>query len=249
MESFAIKTKVVQPEDSLLDVLNEYVIDIRENDVLVIATKIVSITQNRLATFTKEDEGSQSNAIMMSEADYFIDPSYSQYGLMVTIKNSRLGLKAGVDHTNCPKQTYVLWPEDPQKVANDVWNFLQEKFKVKNLGVVIADTTSIPLRKGFIGGCVSYCGFKPFITDSSLDLFGERKKSTVNYAENAAVVGVSEMGELDEQTPLAIVRNLKGVEFSDSIPSQEELDSYYLTLENDVFSPALKNAPWESVNE
>ena len=248
MQAKSIRTPVVKPGDDLFKIVKENVTDLRDGDVLVIVTKVISISQNRLVEIDRSIPD-QKQMLMERESDYYIDHNLSKFKLPVTIKYSRFGLKAGIDETNCPPKTYVLWPEDPQGFANDLWKFLRKEFKVQHVGVVIADTTSIPLRKGFVGGCVAYCGFEPSVHMRKVDLFAENKSSTINVAEATAVAGVLEMGEIDEQTPLCIVRDIHNIRFQDHVPSEEELKNYYLTLEEDVFYPALKDAPWKKGGE
>ena len=244
MKTFAIKTNIIKPGDSINDSLLSNIENISENDLLVIATKIISISQNRLVKIDEKNI-EHKEELIKSEAEYYIDPSECPYNLTITIKNSRLGLKSGIDSTNIPAGYYVLWPENPQESVNQIWEFLRQEYKVKNLGVVIADTTSIPLRKSFVGGCVAYCGFSAMMHKNETDLFGNIKNSNINIAETAAVIGVSEMGETNEQTPLCIIRDLNNIEFKDTFPTQKELDDYYLNIQNDVFSPVFKNAPWK----
>lgn len=244
MNAIGIKTNILQPGDDLSEFLVENLQDLRNGDILVLATKIVSLAKNRLVAFDENPKEQKVN-LMKQESEYFIDPTLSPYGLMVTVKGSRLGLKSGIDVTNNPKGTFILWPEDPQESVNKIWKFLRGEFRIKDLGVVMADTTSIPLRKSFVGGCVAHCGFSAMVPQKNEDLFGKTKVSNINVAENAAVIGVSEMGETAEKTPLCIIRDLKNVEFQNHVPTKEELESYYLTMENDVFSPIWKSAPWE----
>ncbi len=244
MNAFGIKTNILQPGDDLNEFLVENLQDLRNGDIIVLATKIVSLAENRLVAFG-DDPKEQKVNLMKQESEYFIDPKKSPYGLMVTIKKSRLGLKAGIDVTNNPEGTFILWPENPQESVNNIWKFLRGEFRIKDLGVVMADTTSIPLHKSFVGGCVAYCGFSAMSPQNDEDLFGKTKISNINVAENAAVIGVSEMGETNEMTPLCIIRDLKNVEFQNHVPTQEELDAYYLTMDSDVFSPIWEAAPWE----
>ena len=53
------------------------------------------------------------------------------------------------------------------------------------------------------------------------------------------------MGEGAEQTPLAIIEDLDFIEFVDKNPSRNELESLIIKLEEDMYGPLFKNAPWQ----
>jgi dihydrofolate synthase / folylpolyglutamate synthase len=124
---------------------------------------------------------------------------------------------------------------------------LKKRFHLKNVGVIITDSKTSPLRWGVTSYALAYSGFKP-LKDyiGKNDLFGRKfefeKLSIVDsLAASASVV----MGEGDECTPLAIISDLPFVQFQDRSPSKEELEELCITIDKDLYGPFLKNVKWE----
>lgn len=95
---------------------------------------------------------------------------------------------------------------------------MKSKFKLRNLGVIITDSTTSPLRYGVTGKCITYCGFKGVKSKiGEPDLFGRNLRMTrVNVADALSAAAVLCMGESKEQTPLDIIDDLPFVEFQDN---------------------------------
>jgi F420-0:gamma-glutamyl ligase len=129
-----------------------------------------------------------------------------------------------------------------------VRRYLRDKFGLKNLGIVVTDSLSIPLRLGAIGTCLGYSGFSA-VNDyrGQADLFGRPfKLSRANVAEGLAAAAVLAMGEGAEQTPLAIVTDMPFIKFQAADPSGEELKEVRLSLEDDLFAPFINNGKWRA---
>ncbi|MBI2593967.1 hypothetical protein HYW44_04990 [Candidatus Daviesbacteria bacterium] len=78
------------------------------------------------------------------------------------------------------------------------------------------------------------------------DLFGRFFEfEKLNIADSLACSAVMEMGEGNEQTPLATIQDLKNIEFQARNPTGEELESIKISMEDDLYSPILKNIPWQ----
>lgn len=109
-------------------------------------------------------------------------------------------------------------------------------FGIKNLGVIISDTRSAPLRIGTVGRAIGCAGFLP--TKSYVgkeDLFGRKSRVTVsNIADALATSAVFMMGEGDEQTPLVIIKDAP-VSFTNK-PLNEKDKELNLSPEHDIFS-------------
>ena len=170
----------------------------------------------------------------------------SKYGVMLTIKGNWMFANAGIDESNANGQ-YLLWPKNPQESAAQIWNFLREKYHLKEVGVTISDSSSLPLNWGVTGHAIAYAGFNPlrnYIGKS--DLFGRPlQMEQLNIAQSVTAAAVMEMGEGAEQTPLAIVTDLHDVEFQDHVPTPSELAALKINLEDDIFAPILTKADWK----
>jgi coenzyme F420-0:L-glutamate ligase/coenzyme F420-1:gamma-L-glutamate ligase len=97
-----------------------------------------------------------------------------------------------------------------------------------------------------VGTCLAHCGFKQLADyRGKKDLFGRKIKFVqLNVAEAIASAAVLEMGEVAEQMPLALVEEIKHIEFQDHEPTQQELQALRIELEDDVYGPFLKSVPW-----
>jgi len=246
MQITAIKTPIVKLNDDLFEIVKSSVKFIPEESVFIVTSKIISYCQGRVVAKTTEDKSEKHNLIR-SEADLYLEPHSSKYNLMLTVKNHTLAVNAGIDESNVANGGYILWPENLQETANEIWRFLREHYKVKKVGVLITDSKSFPLRWGVIGTFIAHCGFKSlhnFIGEK--DLFDrEIQMVQVNVAEAVATAAVLEMGEVAEQTPLALVEEIKLIEFQDREPTEKELEDAVIEPEDDVYAPVLMNAKWK----
>ena len=124
---------------------------------------------------------------------------------------------------------------------------MSQKLGLKNLGVVVTDSKTTPLRWGVTGIALAHSGFVALYNYiGKPDLFGRPfQYEQLNIADSLASTGVLEMGEGSEQTPLAIITDIKNIEFQDRNPTQEELDSLKIKPEDDLFAPFLLKANWQ----
>lgn len=243
MKINSIKTDKIRPFDrSIFSVLDASIADMPERSILVITSKIVSICENNVVkkTMSKKDFAKQ-------EADLYLPEIHNNHNYLLTIKNNILIANAGVDESNVENH-YVLWPKDPQKSANDILDYLKDKFGRKEIGVIISDSKTTPLHRGISGVAIAYSGFSPlknYIGKS--DLFGFKLGVTkAAIYDSLAVAAVIVMGEGDEQTPMALIEDLPFVEFQDSHPSQAELDELNISLEDDLYAELLTSVDWQT---
>jgi putative folate metabolism gamma-glutamate ligase len=243
MKVTPVKTDKILPGISLDEVLDKHLTELKENSVVAITSKVAGICEDRvvpIGSIEKEE-------LVKKEADYYLSPSLSKFGMSFTITHNTLVPVAGIDESNGNGQ-YILWPENPQATANRARKYLREKFGLRKLGVVMTDSTARPLHYGTEGVAIAYSGFKPsnnYIGQP--DLFGRPFKVSIsNIADALASAAVVVMGEGTEQTPIAVIENIPFVSFQDKDPSQEEISSFYLShMDDDLFAPFLKNAPWQ----
>lgn len=243
MQVKSIKThKITAADKDLFKILDQYVKDFKDGSILVIASKIVSITQGKVAKLTED----QKDQLIKKEAQYFIPKKQHKYNLYVTITRDLLTYSSGIDESNGDGYS-VLWPEDPQKVVNQVRAYLKKRFDLKRVGVIITDMAAIPLRWGVIGGAIAYSGFQPLKDLAGKpDVFGREFKYTKVGILNglAAAAGVV-MGEGAEQTPLGIISDIPFVEFVMRNPTKKELKDLMIKPNEDLYGPMITSAPWQ----
>lgn len=243
MHISAIKTPIVHSHDSLFEILHQSLPTIPEQSVIVITSKIIALCEGEVANV---DDYPDKHQLVREYAEKFIDPHSSKYNVMLTIKNHVLAVNAGIDESNTDAG-YVLWPKDPQATANQIWQWIRQEYGVKQVGVIISDSKTFPLKWGVIGTALAHCGFSALVDKRHTpDLFGRELKITqVNVMEALAVSGVFAMGEANEQTPVALIKDIPHIEFVEHEPTPEELESLVNIMEDDVYAPILQSADWK----
>ena len=187
MKITPLKTPIIRAAQCGLDeILAEAVKEMPERSVLAITSKIVSLCEGSAIPFVKGDK----DRIIQAEAEYYLSKAGNKYDIYLTIKRNMLIPNAGVDESNSDGH-FVLWPRDPQKSANECWGYLRERFHRRELGVIITDSTTTPLRWGTTGRCLAYCGFRGINSKvGEHDLFGRVLHVTrVNVADGLAARG------------------------------------------------------------
>lgn len=236
-----IHTRVLQPpQDDLLAVLSS--VPLKNKDILAVATKVVSIHQGRCIKIDEVRKDKQKQELILQEADLVVDlstttnlkrsPLTKKYGIVVG--------SAGIDESNGDGY-FILWPNDPAAFVKYLYSWLKQKYNLSELGVVIVDTIKRPFRRGAVGLAIAHYGFKALQSyRGKTDIFGREFKSEyVNIADALAVSAVLAMGEGDEQTPLAIVSDVKNVEFFAGT------DELIVESSDDYFSGLIDNSKWE----
>lgn len=246
MKVIPIKTKIVHAGDNLFEILDSSLPNsLAEKSVLVVTSKIVALCENAVAPIIGGRK--EKHDLVRQEAERYIDPTNSKYDLMVTIRDSLVAVNAGIDESNADGQ-YVLFPDDPYKSAAEIWHYIRKKHSLKEFGVLITDSKTIPLKWGTVGTALAHCGFEA-LNDKrgQKDLFGHEMMMTqVNTAEALAAAAVINMGEVSESQPLAIIENIPMIEFMDRELTIAEINDLHIDLEDDVFSPILKTADWKN---
>lgn len=244
MHTTAIQThKVIPGKDTdILAVVDRYLPKLSEGSIIAITSKIISICEGNFV----DSKAVQQDELVAKEADYYLPPTESKYGFSLTIKNNLLVPNAGVDESN-GNGYYILLPKNPQQSANDIRDHLRGKYNIKDLGVIITDSTTRPLRWGVTGVSIAYSGFLPLNNYiGTPDIFGRELHATkVNVADGLAATAVLAMGEGKEQSPLAVITDVSFVQFTNEDPSEEELTSLRIALEDDVYAPVLQAVKWK----
>jgi putative folate metabolism gamma-glutamate ligase len=238
----AIKThKITTADRDLFAILDAYIPRLHEGSILAITSKIVAICQGRVVPVGTVDK----RTLITQEADYFLPPDHSKYGMTLTITQGLLVPTAGIDESN-GNGYYVLWPHSLQDTANAVWAYLRRRFGRERLGVIITDSKTTPLRTGVTGVTLAHSGFRALNNYvGTVDCFGHRLRITqVNVVDALAAAAVFVMGEGSEQTPLAVISDLPSVQFQEREPSAEELQRLRISQEDDIYGPLLMSVPW-----
>lgn len=242
-----IKTrKLIPPQDDLDQVLKTLSLKIKERTIVAISSKIVSILEGRCIHQSKVKD---KDELIIKEAEKYLDRNLTPGGWIIhTLKNNLLIPTSGVDESNA-NGYYILWPKNPKLSAKRIWQFLKKKSQIKNLGVIITDSHSIPLRRGLVGISLAHFGFQP-LKDyrGKQDLFGRRiEVSLANIPDSLAAASVLAMGEGAEQTPIALISDLgPAIKFTPkSTISKKPFSSFGVPTSEDLFKPFLDKVPWK----
>ncbi|HEV7738096.1 MAG TPA: putative folate metabolism gamma-glutamate ligase [Chlamydiales bacterium] len=245
MQIKTLTTHRITSEDSLFPILDAYVPTLREQSILVITSKIISLCEGSIvdksAVVSKE-------ALIHKSADAYLDYTKEfpiPYSIQLTIKNNILIPSAGIDESN-GNGVYILYPKDVQKSAISVWEYLRKRDNLQQLGVIITDSHTTPMRRGVIGIGLGWCGFSPtYNYIGKPDCFGALLRVTLANALDAlAAAAVYCMGEGNEQTPIAVIQEAPKITFQSIPPTQDEIKHFCIPMEEDLYAPLLKNARW-----
>ncbi|MCA9354628.1 MAG: coenzyme F420-0:L-glutamate ligase [Candidatus Kaiserbacteria bacterium] len=227
MQIIGIKTRVLQPpKDDLFSVLDESLTDVQEGDVVCVSSKVVAINEGRCVAkevFDKE-------AHIAAEAQVMIPRPY--WHAPLTITNNVFVSSAGVDQSNSDGY-YTLLPQDPFVSAEAVYTYLKKRFNLKNIGVIITDSRSEPCRFGAVGAAIGFWGVSPLHDHIGReDLFGRKiRVERSNIVDGIAAAAVVVMGEVDECTPVAIVRAVPDLRFAEG----NQRDQLFCPFAEDTF--------------
>lgn len=231
-----IKTDKITPgKYKLTDILDKYLPIISENSILAVTSKIVSICEGSVA------RNKNKHDLIKQEADLILSNQKNIYGIDLTIKNNILIPNAGIDESNGAGY-FILWPKDPNKSAAAIRSYLINRFKLKNIGVIITDSKTTPLKWGTTGTCLAHAGFSALNNYiGKKDIFGRKLQFTkANIADGLAAACVLAMGEGSEQTPLCLIEDIHFVNFS---LKKEDLK---ISLSEDLYAPLLTSVRWKN---
>lgn len=245
MKIVGIKTHKILPGESIVNIITKYLLEFHNESILVITSKILSLSQNRIVP---KETVSDKFQLIKKEADFYLEGDYSKnYGVCLTIKNKLLIPTAGIDESNSSGH-YVLYPLNIQEEAVRVWQFLKVQYGYDKIGVLITDSHTTPLRRGVTGIALGWCGFKPLHNYiGTPDIFGNLLKCTqLNILDCLATAAVLVMGEGNEQMPLTLIQETEKVEFQDRPPTEEETKAVSIPIEEDLYAPLLTAVDWKS---
>lgn len=231
----AIQTRLFKRGESLTEFVVQHTPNswIREGIIIAVTSKIVSLAEERLvakSSIAKKD-------LIEKEADH----NFGEigYGCYLTIKHGLFIASAGIDESNSENEEYILYPEDPFWSAKKLGLELRERWKIKNLGIIMTDSHTTPLRRGVTGISLAHWGFHAVRNMiGKEDLFGRKlQMTTINVADGLAAAATLMMGEANECRPLALLE-CGDIEFSERddgldvrIPAKDDL---YLPFFKDI---------------
>lgn len=199
---------------------------LQDGDILAISSKYAAISEGRvvaLADVIVSDEAAalaqryhmepRLAQLVVQEADHIFGGI--QMGFLLTAKDGIISPNAGLDRSNIPNGQVVLFPADPYATAARIRRQVRETLNA-DIGVILTDSWLMPGRMGTSGVALACAGFRPIQDErGKTDLFGNPMQVTQRgIADSLCVCAQMVMGERDEATPFAIIRN-SGVTIED----------------------------------
>jgi putative folate metabolism gamma-glutamate ligase len=223
-----------------MKVVDSHLLDFPEKGILAITSKIISLCQGRVVS----KKAISKEALIAQEADAILKTADNPYGLYLTIKNNLLIPSAGIDESN-GDDIYILYPEHISQTALQLWQHVREKYQRQQVGILITDSHTTPMRRGVTGIALGWCGFKPLYSYvGQPDLYGHPLRVTqINLLDALATSAVLVMGEGAEQTPMALIEAAPKITFLDGSKSQAE-DDVAISMSEDLYGPLFANATW-----
>jgi coenzyme F420-0:L-glutamate ligase / coenzyme F420-1:gamma-L-glutamate ligase len=173
--------------------------DLRDGDILVVTSKIVSKAAGRVIRADRERAIDDETVRVVARRG------------QTRIVQTRHGLvlaAAGVDSSNTAPGTVVLLPEDPDGSARQLRKAVGERLGI-NVGVVITDTMGRPWRVGQTDTAIGAAGIAPLRDHRGQpDTFGNILDVTVAAVGDEIAAAADLVKGKTTQVPVAIVRGL-----------------------------------------
>ncbi len=208
----------------LLKALAESNIELQDDDILVLAQKIVSKAEGRMVNLASvyPSAAALDLAPIVEKDPRLLELILRESAEVLRIRKGvivvehKLGFvcaNAGIDHSNVAGESkeneeYVLLlPQDPDASARRLREAIWRKIE-KNVGVMIIDSHGRAWRNGTVGVCIGLSGLPALIDErGQTDLFGYTLKATIiGVADELAAAASLVIGQAAEGTPVAHVR-------------------------------------------
>jgi coenzyme F420-0:L-glutamate ligase/coenzyme F420-1:gamma-L-glutamate ligase len=221
LKLYAVKTRIIKAGDDVVEVILKSLkyqnLQLEDNDVLALSSKIVSYAEGRLAKLSdikpsgKAKELAENYLLKPELAELVLQEANRIYGgvekAVLTLKDGILAANAGIDSKNAPEGYVVLWPINPKESSGKIRKEIRSRTG-KRVAVLIVDSGLVPLRIGTTGLALAVAGFKP-IRDhrENKDLYGKPILITRHaIADDLASAAHLLMGEATEKTPIVLIK-------------------------------------------
>ncbi|RBP66135.1 coenzyme F420-0:L-glutamate ligase/coenzyme F420-1:gamma-L-glutamate ligase [Brevibacterium sanguinis] len=193
----------------LINALRRNRIDLKDGDVLVIASKVVSKATGRITEV--RDRAEFEELVSANSTHLVAERSYAS-GTTVQVVRTHSGTvqaAAGLDQSNSGGAV-VLHPHDSDRSADELRARVEKAFAVR-IGVVISDTTSRPWRVGVGDFALGLSGFSGLDDQRGrLDDDGRVQTVTVRAVADEIAAAADLVKGSSRGLPMALVRGAGG---------------------------------------
>ena len=175
---------------------------LRDGDIVVITSKVVSKAEGRVLTASRE-QAIEAETVRVVARRGGTTIAQTRHGFVLAA--------AGVDESNTAPGTVVLLPADPDESARRLRKALQDLAGVR-LGVIVTDTMGRPWRVGQTDTAIGAAGVVP-VRDhrGEPDTFGNILEVTVAAVADEIAAAADLVQGKSLQIPVAVVRGLAGL--------------------------------------
>ncbi len=217
MEILPIKISKKSPGFDLFRTILESKFKFEQDDVLVISSKFVSMSEGSLVDLKSVKVSRKAKDLAskfkMDERIAQLTLQESQQiisgipGFLLTISDGMIAPNAGIDKSNCPPGKVILYPKDSFRSAKRLRRQFFDNLQLRT-GIIISDSRLMPTRIGCTGIAIGVAGFEPVEDERGRkDLFGKKLRVTFKAtADCLATIGVFLMGESNESIPIVVIR-------------------------------------------
>ncbi|AKU07951.1 coenzyme F420-0:L-glutamate ligase [Haloferax gibbonsii] len=234
----------VREGDDLAALVSERV-DLRPDDVVCVASTVVSKAEGRFADLDDFPAGPRARELAARLAELTgdekdprfaqavleesVDLVMSEPFLLTETRFGHVGVNAGIDRSNVPDHDLLLLPKRPSESAERI------RAGVDADRVVVTDTCGRPFRHGQRGVAIGWAGLS-----ASRDWRGEADRdgrelgvTVESVVDELAAAANLVQGEGDGGTPVVVVR---GFEWGD----HGESDAHFRDIDGDFVRQALR---------
>ena len=212
--------------DDIAALIAAHAPDLRDGDVLVVTSKIVSKAEGRLFDGSRDDAiDAETVRVVARRGDTRI--VQTQHGFVMAA--------AGVDASNVAKGEVVLLPVDSDASARSIRSGLFRLLGV-NVGVVVSDTFGRPWRVGVTDVAIGFAGVLPFDDlRGTVDPYGNELQVTLTCTvDELASAADLVKGKLNG-VPVAILRGL-GIVLAVGSAAAQGISAVIRPADEDLFS-------------
>ncbi|WP_292467089.1 coenzyme F420-0:L-glutamate ligase [Methanolobus sp.] len=245
MQAFTVENiPLIKERDNIASIICERT-SIEDNDIIVIASTIVSKAEGRM--FRLEDITAGEDAKRIADK-HGIDARFVQAVLdrshevlvefpilLVETDNGHVCIKAGIDESNVDKGYMADLPTDPDQSAKNIGEGIEHQTG-KKVSIIVTDTNGRSFKIGQTGIAIGVYKIHPIKNwKGQKDLFGNILEITEEaIADEIAGAANLLMGEGDGGYPVVILR---GLEFRSEEGSIREM---YRSKREDIIKKGLR---------
>jgi coenzyme F420-0:L-glutamate ligase/coenzyme F420-1:gamma-L-glutamate ligase len=200
----------VRPGDDLARLISAAAPWLRDGDILVVTSKIVSKAEGRLVDVPTEgpEREAAREAVLRAETARVV--ATRGHTRIVQTHHGFVMASAGVDASNVDRSQLVLLPKDPDRSAADLRATLRERHGL-DVAIIISDTAGRPWRNGLTDMALGCSGIAPLRDHrGEIDPHGNELHITqMAVVDELAAAAELVKGKID-QVPVAVIRGLIG---------------------------------------